>query len=96
MYAGSITFGVGQFCTNPGLIIGIESEELQTFIHELANEIQKVAPANMLHAGIAKTYSEKKSKALSQEDVETIAKATTSPKENQGKQYLRLQVEKHF
>ena len=26
MYAGSITLGVGQFCTNPGLIIGLESE----------------------------------------------------------------------
>ena len=34
MYAGSITLGVGQFCTNPGLIIGIESEALKTFIHE--------------------------------------------------------------
>src|SRR6185503_9536721 len=31
-YASSITLGVGQFCTNPGLIIGIESVGLQTFI----------------------------------------------------------------
>src|SRR5437868_8284843 len=32
LYASSITLGVGQFCTNPGLIIGVESDELQTFI----------------------------------------------------------------
>ena len=36
--------GVGQFCTNPGLIIGIEGEGLENFIKELATEIQKVAP----------------------------------------------------
>ncbi|HET6994731.1 MAG TPA: aldehyde dehydrogenase family protein, partial [Chitinophagaceae bacterium] len=32
LYASSITLGVGQFCTNPGLIIGVDSEGLQTFI----------------------------------------------------------------
>ncbi len=88
MYAGSITLGVGQFCTNPGLIVGIEGEELEVFIKELAIEMQKVAPANMLHAGIAKSYSDKKSKALAQPDVETIATATSSPKENQGEAVL--------
>ena len=35
MYAGSITLGVGQFCTNPGIIIGIEGDALQTFITAL-------------------------------------------------------------
>ena len=27
-YAGSITLGAGQFCTNPGLILGIKSDSL--------------------------------------------------------------------
>src|SRR5207245_1351205 len=42
MYAGSITMGVGQFCTNPGIIIGLESEGLQTFINALGEEIKKI------------------------------------------------------
>jgi NADP-dependent aldehyde dehydrogenase len=33
--AGSITLGVGQFCTNPGLIIGLDSEELNMFVQTL-------------------------------------------------------------
>jgi len=31
-YAGSITLGSGQFCTNPGLILGIKSDSLTDFI----------------------------------------------------------------
>jgi len=84
MYAGSITLGVGQFCTNPGLIIGIESEALQNFITILGEEIKHVAPATMLHPGISKLFSENRSKALSQQDVATVAVSETAAKENQG------------
>lgn len=84
MYAGSITLGVGQFCTNPGLIIGIDGADLNTFIKTLGEEIKKVSPGTMLHPGIAKAYSEKRKSALSQKDVETIAISDTAPAENQG------------
>ena len=49
LYAGSVTLGVGQFCTNPGLIIGIDNEDLQKFIHTLGEEIRKTSPGEMLH-----------------------------------------------
>ncbi|MBI2730784.1 MAG: aldehyde dehydrogenase (NADP(+)) [Sphingobacteriales bacterium] len=75
MYAGSITLGVGQFCTNPGLIIGIESEALQSFIHDLGKAIQQIAPGRMLHEGIANAYNGKKENALLQEDVHLVAES---------------------
>ena len=84
MYAGSITLGVGQFCTNPGLIIGIESEELKTFTHDLGKAIQKVQPAAMLHTGIAKAYAEKKELALMQEAVHLVAESETDVNDNEG------------
>ena len=84
MYTGSITLGVGQFCTNPGLIIGIESEELRTFVHDLGKAIQQTASGLMLHPGIAKAYNEKKGNALLQEDVHLVAEAATELKENEG------------
>lgn len=84
MYAGSITLGVGQFCTNPGLIIGIESKSLQTFIHDLGKAIQQTAPGAMLHRGIVKAYKEKKGNALLQEDVHLVAESEHEVKENQG------------
>ena len=82
--AGSITLGVGQFCTNPGLIIGIESDALQTFIHDLGKAIQKVAPAPMLHSGIVSAYKKNKGNALLQEEVHLVAEAEIEVRENEG------------
>jgi 2,5-dioxopentanoate dehydrogenase len=84
LYASSITLGVGQFCTNPGLIIGMESEGLQNFINALGEEIKKVNPGIMLHPGIFKNYVEKRANSLSQPDVEMIAVSETEPQLNQG------------
>lgn len=84
MYAASITLGVGQFCTNPGLIIGVEGEALQIFTSELGTAIQQINPAPMLHAGIVKAYNEKKEAALSQSDVQLVATSATTEKENEG------------
>ena len=80
-YAGSITLGVGQFCTNPGLIIGIESDSLTQFTSELGKAISEIAPGRMLHSGIAKTYQEKKSNALSQNEVKVVAESAIAVKE---------------
>lgn len=84
MYAGSITLGAGQFCTNPGIIIGIESAALQTFVHDLGKAIQKIDPALMLHPGIVTAYKKNKGIALLQEDVHMVAESETDVKENEG------------
>lgn len=83
-YAGSITLGVGQFCTKPGILIGIQGVDLQKFISTLGEEIKKIAPANMLHVGIAKNYEKHKSISLGQQDVLAIAVSETVANENQG------------
>jgi len=82
---GSITLGVGQFCTNPGLIVGIEGKDLDLFIEELGEAISKAVPGTMLHPGIAKAYTEKRAAALAQADVETVAVAVVEPQVNQGR-----------
>lgn len=82
--AGSITLGTGQFCTNPGLILGIAGPDLDLFVKELGAAIGKAAPGTMLHPGIAKAYTEKRQAALSQANVDTVAVADTPPRENQG------------
>ena len=72
-FAGSITLGAGQFCTNPGLIIGIASKELTNFTKSLAEEIRQIAPICMLHPNISKAFQTNKEKALEQEGVSLIA-----------------------
>lgn len=76
--AGSVTLGVGQFCTNPGLLIAIDTEALQRFIHFLKKEIKNVAPAKMLHQGIATNYAKKLEKALAQKGVQLVTQTSDS------------------
>lgn len=82
--AASITLGSGQFCTNPGLMIALKSEELDRFMSSLGEEIRQTKPETMLHPGIYNSFVEKRETALSQSNVETIAVAKQKPLENQG------------
>jgi NADP-dependent aldehyde dehydrogenase len=82
--ASSITLGTGQFCTNPGLIIGVHGEALVKFINALGEEIKKISPSLMLHPGIAKSYHEKRGNALRQEDVTLVAESVKGVDENYG------------
>jgi NADP-dependent aldehyde dehydrogenase len=70
-YANSITLGMGQFCTNPGLILAIDNPDLDTFIETLSQAVEQVAPAAMLNAGIYQNFEGKRTVALSQEGVKT-------------------------
>lgn len=72
-YAASITMSGGQFCTNPGLLIGIEGEELDQFERLLGEQIQQTKPVKMLHPGIAKSFQSKRQKALEQTGVKVAA-----------------------
>ena len=77
-YAGSITLGMGQFCTNPGLLIAVEGDGLDAFLQHLSKEITAVLPAKMLHAGIYKAYFEKMQAALHEKGVKLLAQSAIS------------------
>ncbi|MEN8123936.1 MAG: aldehyde dehydrogenase (NADP(+)) [Bacteroidota bacterium] len=87
-YAGSITLGSGQFCTNPGLIIGIKEDTLQDFIKNLAKEIVKVEPSCMLHPNIIGNFERNKAKVSSQKGVSVKAGYTNDVPENYGRQVI--------
>ena len=55
-FVNSLTMGVGQFCTNPGLIIAMEGPGLDTFIASASAALGQVPPATMLTAGIHAAY----------------------------------------
>jgi alpha-ketoglutaric semialdehyde dehydrogenase len=52
----SVLLGTGQFCTCPGLAIGIGSEQFSRFSNELKRLITSARPGPMLHAGILHAY----------------------------------------
>ncbi|QOI96163.1 MAG: aldehyde dehydrogenase (NADP(+)) [Flammeovirgaceae bacterium] len=83
--AASITLGVGQFCTNPGLIIAIEGDGLNRFIQSLSSEIGKVLPGTMLHQGIADNYHKKLKETLAQKGVTVEGQAADAGGKEQGR-----------
>ena len=95
-YASSITLGTGQFCTNPGLIIGIKGNDLTNFISTLANEIVKIEPSCMLHPNIYGAYESNKAKALSQPELSVVANYDTDVKENYARQAITAVEGKTF
>ncbi len=81
--ANSVTLGMGQFCTNPGLMFVVEHENLSGFMNLLGSELKKSVPAEMLHDGISLNYHKKKNEVLSINGVilEAQSEQIVSPKE---------------
>lgn len=83
-YAGSITLGAGQFCTNPGLLLAVKSEGLERFKKSLAEAVSKMPASTMLTLGICKNYDEKSTAFLADEKISVLAKSETgNPGQNQ-------------
>jgi alpha-ketoglutaric semialdehyde dehydrogenase len=83
MFAGSITLGVGQFCTKPGIIVGIESDGLTNFTNALSSEIKNISPVLMLHQGIVNNFQKNVAIALQQDGVQTLSAVANLPKESE-------------
>jgi len=57
-WAGSLTMGVGQFCTNPGIAIVVDGPEAQAFVQAATEGLEAVAAQTMLTDGMADAYRE--------------------------------------
>ncbi|MBC9914818.1 aldehyde dehydrogenase (NADP(+)) [Chitinophaga varians] len=68
-FAASITLGAGQFCTNPGLLIGLESPAFTAFQQQLGAALEKTAPQKMLHPGIHSAFLDGRSRMLANQEV---------------------------
>jgi 2,5-dioxopentanoate dehydrogenase len=49
---GSVTLGVGQFCTKPGVVLGLRGSDFEEFRSALCDALTKVEAAPMLYPGI--------------------------------------------
>ena len=56
-FAGSLTMGAGQFCTNPGLVLAMAGDGLDAFLGAAAEAISAAAAQTMLTNGICKAYA---------------------------------------
>lgn len=70
--AGSVTMGVGQFCTSPGLIFMPGGDD-DSFVTTVSKSLSAVEPAVMLHEGIAQNFALGVSKMSMQANVTKVA-----------------------
>ena len=54
--AQSVALGVGQFCTSPGVVVGMQSESLTTFLGIAAERLSAAAPGTMLSPNIQQAF----------------------------------------
>jgi NADP-dependent aldehyde dehydrogenase len=80
-FGGSVTLGMGQFCTNPGLLLGIRSKALDNFAQLLGEAIAQCAPQKMLHSGIAQAYVKGRQQVLAQQGVALVSEAAAAQAE---------------
>jgi NADP-dependent aldehyde dehydrogenase len=70
---GSLTLGVGQFCTNPGLVLTSSGGKTDAFKSLLAEKVTATGPATMLHRGIRESYSEGVSRKQKNKRISEVA-----------------------
>ena len=84
IFANSVALGVGQFCTSPGLLIGIKSDALSKFTNTLSKALAAASPATMLNEKIATGYYTHRGTLIEQTGVEVLG-STESAGDNKGK-----------
>lgn len=73
-YIGSLTLGVGQFCTNPGLIF-VPENLASVFGEAVLGNLKEVKAGPMLHEGIGKAYYESLKSLESANEILWVKKA---------------------
>ncbi len=96
--AASITMGVGQFCTNPGLVFLLDSPNTNTFLDTLAEKIRASAPATMLTDGIRQAFEQGLNHLALMPGVQRRAESDTAAQtsQNQGRPTLLTTTASQF
>lgn len=74
-YVQSVTLGVGQFCTNPGLLFIEQGSSLESLMAAIEEAVATAPPATMLHGGIHKAYESGLQRLAAIPGVEVLAEA---------------------
>ncbi|WP_422861594.1 aldehyde dehydrogenase (NADP(+)) [Flagellimonas sp. W118] len=82
--SNSVQLGVGQFCTNPGLTIVPNQEEVHLFENVLKENISDAESATMLTDAIQSAYNRGLEKLKSKETVQSISAGKKGERQAQG------------
>jgi alpha-ketoglutaric semialdehyde dehydrogenase len=83
-FVGSLTLGAGQFCTNPGIIIGVDGPDLDRFTAAARDAVSGSSPAPMLTGRIAAAYADGVARLTAHSGTDVIARGAGSDREGWG------------
>lgn len=92
----SITQGSGQFCTKPGALFLIQSDETYYFLETFRSLFEQQASYSMVHPTIARTYTKRAKHVLNQPDVKLFAQGNETEACNLGVPQLSITDGKTF
>jgi 2,5-dioxopentanoate dehydrogenase len=82
-YIQSLTMGAGQFCTNPGLVIGIDGPALDAFVDAAGKALTDSQPATMLSPGTHASFEQGVGALAMHQAVKTVARGRVGEGVNQ-------------
>jgi len=78
-YVASATLGCGQFCTKPGLMLGLAGAGFETFAAQAAGDMSAVPAGVMLTRGILDAYERGVARLAQHPRVTTLARGASAP-----------------
>jgi len=76
--AASVSLGAGQFCTNPGLTVVVDSEDAASFITQTADVLGNSPAGTTVHASIKDAYEREVDAKLAVADVEQVQRSAAT------------------
>jgi 2,5-dioxopentanoate dehydrogenase len=83
-FAGSLTLGAGQFCTNPGIVVGIDGPDLDRFTAAARDAVTASVPVPMLTSRISASYRDGVARLAAHPGTEVVARAAEATRESCG------------
>jgi NADP-dependent aldehyde dehydrogenase len=75
----SVTLGVGQFCTNPGLVFAAPGAGFEAFTAAAAKAVVAASPGTMLYPGLCERFADSVGRAERAPGVRGLAKSAAAP-----------------
>jgi NADP-dependent aldehyde dehydrogenase len=82
-FVASLTMGAGQFCTNPGLVIGLDSPDLDAFVAAAGKVLEGSKSSTMLTPGIHAAFEKGVAALAGHDAVRTVARGCAGDGANQ-------------
>ena len=95
-FVGSLTMGAGQFCTSPGLVIGLAGDKLNEFMAQAQADLSQANAQTMLTAGIHNAFIQGVEELSANSAVQEIGSGIASNEPNRCQAKLFKTSASHF